>query len=347
MLWDFSRTDAELLRRFTKWNLHAENPEYGKSYSAFNLVKRPFSDYGSSGLKPQFHNMHSLARLNDSRARQQDPEAFDAQMKTIARAFSRDPVARVRFLLEEEQAAKRAQLSTFATEEERQDLERSLAAQRERVTNILAANEQLRTSPKMPILLKAALETETPSDWFQDPPVKNMPRELPNPSQPPENQEFTYASWTGELFRRIYRPGPIVAFFNPSPQEEEGYTAISTPEYNPRLDLSLFNALQIKVRSSGPRFAFLVQPLSRLYLEVFKSFIRLPPNEWFVIEIPFSEMFAMQQNRFRIHPRSLDRRQIVSFGFSSLGELGPFQIDIEWIKAVRTSDEAVLHYQDV
>jgi monofunctional biosynthetic peptidoglycan transglycosylase len=106
------------------------------------------------------------------------------------------------------------------------------------------------------------------------------------------------------------------------------------------MDLSAYDALRFRVRGDGKKYALSVQTDFRIMAGAYYFDFETEAEEWHEVRVPLHALRARSFGRPLRDAPPVDARSIRSLGFMiSDKQAGPYRLEIDWIRAVRT-DEA-------
>jgi hypothetical protein len=101
-------------------------------------------------------------------------------------------------------------------------------------------------------------------------------------------------------------------------------------------DFSAFDGIRIRVKGDGRHYSFRIRNDDRFDGIVYASEFTTRQDEWMEFDLPFRGFRPVFRGRTIPDTPVLDARNIVQTGFLLSGkQLGPFSLQIEWIKAYR------------
>ena len=121
---------------------------------------------------------------------------------------------------------------------------------------------------------------------------------------------------------------------NVSLENNGGFSSIRSPEKE--RDLSAYRGISIRVRGDGKRYALTLRTDVRIRAGSYRVKFDTKTNEWLEIFFPFADFRATSFGVELTDVPPLDPRRIRSFGFMiSDKQVGPFHLEVDWIKAAR------------
>lgn len=106
------------------------------------------------------------------------------------------------------------------------------------------------------------------------------------------------------------------------------------------MDLSNFDGLLVRVRGDGKRYDFNLRTNVRIMAGSYRVKFETNADAWQEIYLPFADFEPTSFGRVRNDLPALDPSKIRSFGFLiSDKQVGPFSLEVEWIKAVVSPGE--------
>eukprot|EP01128_Nolandella_sp_AFSM9_P011880 TRINITY_DN8783_c0_g1_i1.p1 TRINITY_DN8783_c0_g1~~TRINITY_DN8783_c0_g1_i1.p1 ORF type:complete len:226 (-),score=49.33 TRINITY_DN8783_c0_g1_i1:161-838(-) len=132
----------------------------------------------------------------------------------------------------------------------------------------------------------------------------------------------------------------ILSLKTPNKQvERSGYACLISPQYNIRLDLARYQALELRLKSDGRVYVMQIKTDSSNPDDLYQAIIPpLPAGEWSRVQIPFQD-FILTWRGYVENERphiNLSQIQHVSILMAER-EDGPFELQVDWIRAVRTN----------
>jgi NADH dehydrogenase [ubiquinone] 1 alpha subcomplex assembly factor 1 len=122
-----------------------------------------------------------------------------------------------------------------------------------------------------------------------------------------------------------------------------GYAAIESPYFEPLVDLSNCDRLQLRVRSSGGLFVANLRTPSPIAHNLYQQAFTTVPGEWTTVELPFSNFLATVRGKIDPIQRPFDEDSIQSIGILMADRVdGPFRFEIQWIRALSSQKKKVL-----
>jgi NADH dehydrogenase [ubiquinone] 1 alpha subcomplex assembly factor 1 len=110
-----------------------------------------------------------------------------------------------------------------------------------------------------------------------------------------------------------------------------------------RLDLSDCNALLLRVRGDGQRYACNIRTDFAIMAGSYQQPFETRKDEWQEIALPIDDFVAKSFGQVMRDAPELDTEKIRSFGFTiSDKQAGPFKLEVDWIRAVKKSSESVV-----
>eukprot|EP01125_Pyxidicula_operculata_P015330 TRINITY_DN518_c2_g2_i2.p1 TRINITY_DN518_c2_g2~~TRINITY_DN518_c2_g2_i2.p1 ORF type:complete len:194 (-),score=41.69 TRINITY_DN518_c2_g2_i2:87-668(-) len=119
--------------------------------------------------------------------------------------------------------------------------------------------------------------------------------------------------------------------------ERSGFACIMSPVYNSFLDLSLYNALELRIKSDGRVYVAQIKTQSPLDDDLFQIIIPpVVPNEWVRVVLPFNEFLLTwrgyaEEEQQRLRP---DRIKHIAILMAERKD-GPFEFQIDYIQAIK------------
>ncbi len=114
-----------------------------------------------------------------------------------------------------------------------------------------------------------------------------------------------------------------------------GFAAVRSFGLPQAVDISAYNAIQLRVLGDGKVYAFTLTTGTAPNL-LYEARFRTTPGEWMTITLPYSDF---QPTRFGFRPPgapALNARDVRVLGFIiSDKQSGPFELGVDWIKAVK------------
>lgn len=114
-----------------------------------------------------------------------------------------------------------------------------------------------------------------------------------------------------------------------------GFAAVRSFGLPQAVDISAYNAIQLRVLGDGKVYAFTLTTGTAPNL-LYEARFRTTPGEWMTITLPYADF---EPTRFGFRPPgapALNARDIRVLGFIiSDKQAGPFELGVDWIKAVR------------
>lgn len=132
--------------------------------------------------------------------------------------------------------------------------------------------------------------------------------------------------------------GTLKFFGSISLENSGGFASIRSRRDD--VDLSSFDGLLIRVRADGKRYDLNLKTDVRIIAGSYRAKFDTNVNLWQEIYIPFGDFVPTSFGRVRKDLPPLDPSKIRSFGFLiSDKQVGPFSLEVEWIKAVVSPGE--------
>ena len=137
---------------------------------------------------------------------------------------------------------------------------------------------------------------------------------------------------------RMTDHGTLEFFGSISLENNGGFASIRSRRDD--VDLSSFDGLLIRVRGDGKRYDLNLRTNIRIMAGSYRAKFDTNTNVWQEIYVPFNEFVPTSFGRVRKDLPALDPSKIRSFGFLiSDKQVGPFSLEVEWIKAVVSPGE--------
>jgi len=100
------------------------------------------------------------------------------------------------------------------------------------------------------------------------------------------------------------------------------------------LDLKGYDGIKIRVRGDGKKYSFRIRTNNSFDGIAYAADFKSKENVWQEINIPFSDFTPRFRGRIILNAGKLDPAAIKQLGFLiSDKQEGPFQLEIDWIKA--------------
>ena len=114
-----------------------------------------------------------------------------------------------------------------------------------------------------------------------------------------------------------------------------GFAAVRSFGLPQAVDISAYNAIQLRVLGDGKVYGFTLSTGTAPNL-LYQARFRTMPGEWMTITLPYADF---EPTRFGFRPPgapALNVRDVRVLGFIiSDKQAGPFELGVDWIKAVR------------
>jgi monofunctional biosynthetic peptidoglycan transglycosylase len=114
-----------------------------------------------------------------------------------------------------------------------------------------------------------------------------------------------------------------------------GFASVRSFGLSQAVDISAYNAIQLRVLGDGKVYAFTMSTGTAPNL-MYQARFRTTPGEWMTITLPYADF---EPTRFGFRPPgapSVNARDVRLLGFIiSDKQAGPFELGVDWIKAVR------------
>ncbi|KXS12114.1 NADH:ubiquinone oxidoreductase complex I intermediate-associated protein 30 [Gonapodya prolifera JEL478] len=123
-----------------------------------------------------------------------------------------------------------------------------------------------------------------------------------------------------------------------------GYAAMRTKTpaftllHTPTFDTTLFRYLAVRCRGDGKQWFVNIQTHNpavehdlyqhRLYFDT--------PGEWETVLIPFRDFILTNHGWIQKRQIEMDRMRVRTIGFSIARQPGPFELELDWVKAINT-----------
>ena len=108
-------------------------------------------------------------------------------------------------------------------------------------------------------------------------------------------------------------------------------------------DLSECEGLLIRVRGDGQQYACNIRTDFAIMAGSYQQSFETKKDEWQEIALPINDFVATSFGQVMRDAPKLDTEKIRSFGFTiSDKQVGPFKLEVDWIRAVKKSSESVV-----
>ncbi|KAI9005048.1 complex I intermediate-associated protein 30-domain-containing protein [Hyaloraphidium curvatum] len=109
--------------------------------------------------------------------------------------------------------------------------------------------------------------------------------------------------------------------------------------HTPSFDTTLFRYLAVRCRGDGRQWFVNLQTNSPIEQDLYQHRLFFEtPGEWETIMIPFRDFLLTNHGWIQKRQIEMDRMQVRSVGFSIVRQPGPFELEIDWIKAMNTEE---------
>jgi Complex I intermediate-associated protein 30 (CIA30) len=116
--------------------------------------------------------------------------------------------------------------------------------------------------------------------------------------------------------------------------EDEGHATVAMPTTKP-IECPGCDAMQLHVRLDENKYLFNVEPDNTHGLsDMYRTLISGRPYEWQTIVIPSDAFMRTTGAGLRRNQLPPDLSRIRSFGFTAVGDDGPFRMEIGWVRAI-------------
>jgi NADH dehydrogenase [ubiquinone] 1 alpha subcomplex assembly factor 1 len=139
--------------------------------------------------------------------------------------------------------------------------------------------------------------------------------------------------------------GTMGFFGSLSLENNGGFASIRSSRRD--VDLASFDGLLVRLRGDGKRYCFNLRTDVRIMAGSYRVAFDTNADEWQEIYLPFADFRPASFGRVRSDLPPLDPSKIRSFGFLiSDKQVGPFALEVEWIKAVKAPVEKTRQVSD-
>lgn len=108
----------------------------------------------------------------------------------------------------------------------------------------------------------------------------------------------------------------------------------SLRSFGPVHDLAAYDGLILRLRGDGQRYYFNLRNSQGFAAPNFRLAFDTQSGQWSEVYIPFSQLQAVWRGQSYPYPVTFDPSRIVSMGILIADkQQGPFELEIEWIKA--------------
>ncbi|CAM9571515.1 unnamed protein product, partial [Heterosigma akashiwo] len=135
----------------------------------------------------------------------------------------------------------------------------------------------------------------------------------------------TYARFSGNT--SLHKSGKLV---------RSGFCAIRSQKWEPPLPLEDFEGLEISLRTDGRTYTLNMEPEAFMPNELYQGFLTTQPGKWDIVQLPFNRLLCTLGGYPKTNQQQVDKLKLISLGIAIAdGKEGEFQVDIEYIKAIR------------
>lgn len=133
--------------------------------------------------------------------------------------------------------------------------------------------------------------------------------------------------------------GKLEFFGTLSLENNGGFSSIRSAA--PEMDLSDFDGIAVRFRGDGRTYSFTVSTNYRIMAGSYRTTLPAVGSEWLTAWLPFDGFEATSFGRRLRNAPPLNRNAVRSVGFILADKkAGPFQLEVDWIKAYRNGQAA-------
>eukprot|EP00850_Spirogloea_muscicola_P013706 SM000094S24723 [mRNA] locus=s94:428404:430352:+ [translate_table: standard] len=130
--------------------------------------------------------------------------------------------------------------------------------------------------------------------------------------------------------------------------KRSGFAGLRTAEFAEPLDLEAIDTLALRVRGDGRCYVHSLRTESWVGMvdeeeNTWQAFIFAPPGEWYEVKIPLERYLLTWKGKVLDTADEINTRRLCGMGISvaagqaGSGGPGPFRLELEWIKGLRTT----------
>lgn len=134
------------------------------------------------------------------------------------------------------------------------------------------------------------------------------------------------------------RPGEDAALFagTVSLENNGGFASVRSRFLRPADDLSAYDAIRLRVKGDGKTYIFSLQTYDQPRLNYWQRFDTVA-GEWTEVTLPLRDFAPVFRGFIPRGAPALAADEIASYGiYITDKQVGPFALEVEWIKAVTT-----------